>query len=166
VGSVTGLFTHFFEDSSTTTRTSRYGLAGDLFAQHPVFGRGYNTLFPATQQIFDNSYLYFAIETGVFGIVCLLFLFLVVFFVARGIRLRTTDPEVRDLGGLISATAVTMPIMFVTADMMSFNMLMQTYFLLAGIAGALWRLTGGPQRSVVAPQRRRAVGKAGRRSSD
>jgi polysaccharide biosynthesis protein PslJ len=157
MGTVTGMFTYFFQDSSTTARTSRYGAAGDLFLQNPVFGRGYNTLFPATGKIFDNSYLYFAVETGIFGVLCVLFLFMVVFFVSRGIRLRTEDQSLRDLAGLLSATAITMPIMFVTADMMSFNMIMQLYFLLAGIAGALWRLTGGPDRAIVGrPRRHRA----------
>jgi hypothetical protein len=149
VGSVTGMFRYFLEDSSTTTRTSRYGVAGDYFAPNPVFGRGYNTLFPATHQIFDNSYLYFAIETGVVGLLSLWIFFGTMFFVCRGIRLRTTDRALQDLGGLLSAVAFIMPIMFATADMMSFNMLMQTFFLLAGIGGALWRLTGGPQRTII-----------------
>jgi O-antigen ligase len=160
VGSVTGLFTFFFQDTSTNARTSRYGIAGDYFGQHPVFGRGYNTLFPATQQIFDNSYLYFAIETGVVGLACLAFFFITVFGVSRGIRLRTEDPALRDLAGLFTAMAISMPLIFATADVMVFNLMMQLFFVMAGIAGALWRLTGGPQGTIIERSRRRAVGKA------
>ena len=69
VGSLFALFTKFGQDTSTTVRQERYEIAGHYFLQHPWFGRGYNTLYPATQQVFDNAYLYVATEQGAFGLV-------------------------------------------------------------------------------------------------
>ena len=51
-------------------RQERYEIAGQYFLAAPVdFGRGFNTLYPATKQVFDNAYLYVATEEGVVGLV-------------------------------------------------------------------------------------------------
>jgi hypothetical protein len=161
VGSITGLFVDVSEDTSTQLRTQRYTIAADFFSEHPWFGRGYNTLFPATHQVFDNAYLYLATEMGVFGIAAMLGVFLTMFFLARGARLRSTDLETRGLAQALAGSAIAMMVIFSTADMMSFNMLMGVFFVMFGVAGAMWRLTGGQRGGV--PLEARALAKRARR---
>ena len=75
-----------------------WGQAHPVYLQHPIFGRGFFTLYPATQQIFDNWYLYAVVETGVVGLGILLLFFVILICTARGARLRSADPEIRGLG--------------------------------------------------------------------
>jgi len=150
MGSLVSLFTHLFEDNSTTARTGRYEVAGEYFLEHPWFGRGPGTLFPATEQIFDNAYLYLAIENGAVGVAAILLLFIMLTATARGARRRSPDdPESRGLAQALAGTFVAVMVTFVTADMLSFSLVMGVIFLLAGVAGALWRLTlDGPAARV------------------
>ncbi len=143
VGSLTALFTKFGEDTSTQDRQKRYAIFGKYFLQHPVFGRGNNTLYPVTHQVFDNQYLYVATEMGTVGIVATLLFLTMPIFIARGARRRSTDPETRGLAQALAGSFTAMVIMFATADMLSFLMLMGVYFVFFGVAGAMWRLTGG-----------------------
>ncbi len=166
IGTLVALFTKINQDDSTTARTQRYQIAGHYFLQHPWFGRGFNTLYPATKQIFDNWYLYTATETGAVGLLALFLLFMIMMFTARGARLRSTDPQTREISQALAGTAVAMMIMFATADMMSYTMLMGVFFMLLGVAGAMWRLTGGQTGGVPARGRkpeRVAAPRAGRR---
>jgi O-antigen ligase len=146
LGTVTALFADLSQDNSTTGRTARYQIAGHWFLEHPWFGRGFNTLYPATHQVFDNAYLYQAVEQGIVGIVGLLAFYVILVCTARGARLRSRDPLTHGLAQAFAGVFVAMAIMYATADMGGFNMLMGVFFLMAGCAGAMWRLTGGTMR--------------------
>jgi len=147
LSAVVTLFTHIAQDDSTTARLHRYGIAGHYLLQHPVFGRGFNTLYPATGQIFDNWYLYTLTETGVVGLAALLLLFAIMIFTARGARRRAGAPIDRALAQALAGSIAACMIAFATSDIMSFTMATGLLFLILGAAGALWRLTGGPGRS-------------------
>jgi len=154
IGTLTAMFTKLNQDNSTQGRTADYAIAGKLFGARPWFGRGFATLFPATQKIFDNGWLSIAIELGIIGIVAFAIFFFIITFTARGIRLRCTDLETHGLAQGLVGSFVGVAVAFATADLMSFTMLMGVFFLNIGITGALWRLTGGP--TGVKPQPRRA----------
>ncbi len=148
VGTIISLFQQFGQDSSTTDREGRWQIAGHYFEMHPWFGRGLNTYYAATGLYFDNQYLGTATETGALGLVAWVLLFLIMAFTARGAHLRATDPETKALGQALAGVAVAMMVIFMTADMMSYAMEMGMFFLLLGVTGALWRLTGGQQGGV------------------
>jgi O-antigen ligase len=153
LGTLTALFTDITQDNSTVARLHRYQIAGHYFLQHPWFGRGLNTLYPVTQQVFDNSYLYLAVEEGVAGIVGqAVFLFILV-FTARGARLRSApdDPATRGLSQALAGIVVAMGVVWATADLTTFTILIGTFFLMAGVIGAAWRLTGGPGAAPTEP---------------
>ena len=154
VGTLTSSFTKINEDTSTQDRVSRYAIAGHYFRQHPWFGRGFATLYPATHQVFDNTWLYVATELGVFGVVALVLFFLIMIFTARGARMRSTELLTHGAAQALVGMLVAAMITFATADLLGFNMLMGFFFLMAGAAGAMWRLTGGS--SDFPPQPRRA----------
>jgi hypothetical protein len=144
IGTLIALFTDISQDNSTIARLQRYQIAGHYFLQHPWFGRGFNTLYPFSQQVFDNAYLYLADEQGVVGIIGFaLFLFILV-FTARGAHRRSKDPLTRELSQALAGMVVAIGVAYATADLGQFTILMGTFFLCAGVIGALWRLTGGP----------------------
>jgi polysaccharide biosynthesis protein PslJ len=144
LGTLTALFTDISQDNSTQGRVQRYEIAGHYFLQNPWFGRGIGTLYPATKQVFDNAYLYQATEQGAVGLIGIALFFFILMFTARGAHLRATDPMTRGLAQVLFGTFLAMMLMFATADMGGYSMLMLVFFTMAGVAGALWRLTGGP----------------------
>jgi len=159
VGTVISLFSNFSKDSSTQDRAGRWQIAGHYFELHPWFGMGLNTFYPATGLFYDNQYLGVATEMGAFGLAALFLLFVVMAFTARGARLRALDPDTKALAQALAGVAVAMMVIFMTADMLSYAMEMGMFFLLLGVTGALWRLTGGqrggvPVSPVAAPKAR------------
>lgn len=142
VAGLIDIFVNVGNDESTTGRTSRYDTAGAYILEHPWFGRGYNTLQPATGQIFDNQYLYVATEIGVVGLVVVLGFFLLLISLSVTVRRRAPDVETRSLARALTGIFIAVMVIFATADMMSFSMAMLIVLLLAGCTGALWRLTG------------------------
>ncbi len=87
---------------------------------------------------------------GAVGLAAWILLFLIMAFTARGARLRAVDPETRALAQALVGVAVAMMVIFMTADMMSYTMEMGMFFLLFGVTGALWRLTGGQRGGIPA----------------
>jgi len=132
------------EDESTTGRIGDYEVAAQLFLEHPWVGRGLSTLHPATGRIFDNQYLYAATETGAVGLATILVLFLTVLAMTRFVRHRTADPDIRAVAQALTGTTAALAVVYATADMASFAIAMTLFFLLAGVTGALWRLTATP----------------------
>lgn len=141
---IDGLVTIFVtvgEDESTTGRTGDYEVAATLFLERPWVGRGLSTLHPATGHIFDNQYLYTATETGLVGVVAILALFLTVLAMTRVVHHRAPDPDIRGVAQALTGLTAAMAVVYATADMASFAIAMTLFFLLAGVTGALWRLT-------------------------
>ncbi len=93
VGSLFVAVHQISEDTSTQVRQERYDDRRPLLPAAPVFGRGFNTLYPATQQVFDNH----TSTSPPRGLVrarrrrCCFFIMPI--FIARGIRLRGIDPD-------------------------------------------------------------------------
>lgn len=149
-GTLRSLFVNLGNDPSVSGRTSDYALVGDLVAHNPVFGRGFRTFIPEKYilhtgegggtLILDNQYLGTLIEMGVFGLISLLFMFLVALCSARSIRRRSTDPSTRDLAQSVAAAVMAAMLSFATFDGLSFPMATILLFLLVGCAGALRRL--------------------------
>jgi O-antigen ligase len=140
VGTFRGLFATLGGDTSTTSRTSAYGNAAPYISQHPWFGHGFNTFFPATYFFTDDQYLLSLIEIGVVGLLALLALFITGLVTAQRIRRATTDPEMRDLGQSLTATIAVSMVAFGTFDALSFNMAAGLTFMLLGCTGAALRL--------------------------
>ena len=131
----------------TTSRTGALSMASPYVSQHPWFGRGFGTFFPATYFFTDDQYLLSLMEIGVVGLLALLALFITGLVTAQKVRRATTDPEMRDLGQSLTATIAVAMVAFGTFDALSFNMAAGLSFLLLGCTGAALRLirAQGPQ---------------------
>jgi O-antigen ligase len=140
LGTFRTLFATLSGDTSTTSRTSALSMAFPYVSQHPWFGRGFGTFFPATYFFTDDQYLLSIIEIGVVGLLALLALFITGLVTAQKVRRATTDPETRDLGQSLTATIAVAMVAFGTFDALSFNMAAGLSFLLLGCTGAALRL--------------------------
>ena len=140
IGTFRTLFATLTGDTSTTSRTSAFTNAMPYISQHPWFGHGFGTFFPATYFYTDDQYLLSLIEIGVVGLVALLGLFVTGLVTAQRVRRATKDPEMRDLGQCLTATIAVGMVAFGTFDALSFNMAAGLTFLFLGCTGAALRL--------------------------
>jgi hypothetical protein len=139
LGTLRNLFTGLFQDSSTTSRTNSYTIAGEYIAQRPIFGRGFGTFLPSAH-ILDNQYLLMLITVGVVGTAAFLFLLLTGIFTARGVRRRSADRSTRGLAQSLATSVAVGAASSATFDLLSFPMTAGMVFLVLGFVGALWRL--------------------------
>ena len=140
LGTFRTLFATLTGDTSTTSRTSALSHAMPYISQHPWFGHGFGTFFPATYFFTDDQYLLSLIEIGVVGLFALLALFVTGLVTAQRVRRATKDPEMRDLGQSLTATIAVAMVAFGTFDALSFNMAAGLTFLFLGCTGAALRL--------------------------
>ena len=134
------LFATLTGDTSTTSRTSAFSTAMPYISQHPWFGHGFGTFFPATYFFTDDQYLLSLIEIGVVGLFALLALFVTGLVTAQRVRRATNDPEMRDLGQCLTATIAVAMVAFGSFDALSYNMAAGLTFLFLGCTGAALRL--------------------------
>jgi polysaccharide biosynthesis protein PslJ len=148
-----GTFSHLFiqakGDDSITHRTYNYARIGSVMHHHWLFGTGgFGTAVPIRfDQVLDNAYLGYLFETGLIGLGCLLLLFWVGVFTARGARRRSADPTSRDLGQALAASVAVVIPGFFTFDAFGYSMAVGTLFLILGCCGAAWRLARVEQLS-------------------
>lgn len=147
VGTILGLFSHAAGDSSVTHREQDLARSGFLVRQSIFFGRGFGTFIPSEftppgQPVasLDNQYLGSLIETGVFGLACLILLLLIFFFTALGARRRSRDPSTRELALGLAGSSLALAFGFYVFDVFSFSTVSGLMFILLGMTGALWRL--------------------------
>lgn len=148
VGTLMSLFSNIQGDPSVKGRTSDYGVVMGLYEQHAVLGRGLFTFVPRYYRILDNQYLMLLVELGIVGLVAGILFFVVSVASARRAAKHALRPQSRHLGLATSASVVGMALSYATFDAWGFPMAAGTTFLLAGICGALWRLTSEEERRV------------------
>jgi O-antigen ligase len=145
LGTLRNLFTGLFSDSSTTSRTDSYSVAGPYISARPIFGRGVGTFLPSSH-IVDNQYLLMLIGGGIVGLAALVLLFAVGILSARGVRKRSTDPEVRGLAQSLATSVAVAAAASATFDLLSFPMVAGLTFLVLGCVGAMWNMYVAPAR--------------------
>ena len=91
------------EDPSIAGRTEDYAKIPGFTAGFEVFGRGLGTFQPLEYFYLDNQYLASLLNGGVLGLFTLILVYVVGFCVARGVRHRSGEPNMRGLGQALAA---------------------------------------------------------------
>lgn len=142
VGSITELFTGITADSSTTGRTADYSVIGDYIARSPLIGSGMGTFVPGRFPILDNQYLLTVVDMGLLGLIALLGLIGTGLVLAWISRRRFRDQPDRDLAVSVTASLAALVVSLAFFDAFSFGMATGLLWILLGISGALWRISG------------------------
>ena len=146
VGTLVGLFAGFGEDSSVQARLTDVSPVLDQLSVHPVLGFGPGTLNIVEDLLLDNEYYTTALSSGLPGLVLLMTLVCTGIVTARRAA-RGADPETRRLGYALIGSITAAGVALATFDGFSFRMFTGVFFLLLGMAGALWRIQfAGPLR--------------------
>jgi polysaccharide biosynthesis protein PslJ len=127
-------------DSSAQSRTIAFQHAAPLISAHPLFGQGFGTFLPNTLFFTDDQYLNSCIEIGIIGLLALLGVFVTGWFLARGARRATADPEIRHLAQCLAASVAVIVVGYATFDALYFPMAAALTFLMLGCVAAAWRL--------------------------
>lgn len=148
LGTIKAFFFSVGVDPSISARQGDYGYVGRFVSENPLVGRGYATFIPTRYDFIDNQYILSLVETGLAGLFSLIALLVVSMSLARGARRRSADPATRDLGQALAASLAVAVVTCATFDFLSFPTGRTLFLLLAGCAGALWRIerTRAPQR--------------------
>jgi O-antigen ligase len=128
--------------ASTDSRTTAISQALPYIAQHPWFGTGFGTFLPQVYFFTDDQYLSSLITTGAVGLFFLGLLFVTGWLVARSLRRRSADAEVRDLAQSLAAAIAVAAACFGTFDALGFAVAAGLTCILIGCAGAAFRLSG------------------------
>jgi polysaccharide biosynthesis protein PslJ len=155
LGTIRSFFVNYGSDPSIQGRTDDYAVVGKYIAQSPFLGKGFGTWVPAEFPILDNQYLGAIVEIGFLGVAALLLLFILGFFAGRGVMLRATDEATKDLGSALASSIVIVAVTFATFDGLGFPVVAGLTFLILGVTGAMWRLTGGGSRLARLPRKQR-----------
>jgi polysaccharide biosynthesis protein PslJ len=147
LGTIKTLFTGIQGDPSFQGRTDDYSVVSEFISQAPIFGRGFGTFNPVDFVLLDNQYLGVLIETGVFGLLMLILLFLIGIFTARGARRRSVHQHDRELAQSIAASIAVAMVSFLTFDAFAFPMASEMTFLMLGCAGAAWHIAVKRERA-------------------
>lgn len=149
VGTLRNLFLNFENDPSIQGRLDDLAEVRRLFPEHWLVGRGYGTWNTEEYFVLDNEYYRSLLTTGLIGVVAL---FLLVGLAAAALlRVARTARDTHDMllaRGLLASLAVLVTTM-ATFDALAYPMFSGLFFLLLGLAGALWRVSAKAAAPVV-----------------
>lgn len=147
LGTLRSLFTYWDSDPSISGRTSDYEVVAGYVAERPWLGRGPGTWIPSRYIILDNEWLGRLLEVGLIGMLLLLLLLTTAFILAKRVGRWASNPSDRHLGHALGAALAGVMVVSGTFDALSFGTFAVTTYTLLGCAGALWSLSGRPNRT-------------------
>jgi O-antigen ligase len=142
LGTLLSFFVNADKDPSVAGRTQDYAAVDLLWGHEPWLGRGLFTLVPQYYRILDNEYLLLLLELGAVGLTLFAVALLTGYFCARATHHHAPDPRSRNLGLSLSAGILGLLVALATFDGLGFPMAAGVTFLLLGLSGAAWRLSG------------------------
>ncbi|PVU83506.1 hypothetical protein DDP54_11430 [Cellulomonas sp. WB94] len=139
LGTVTSFFTHASTDNSVSGRTEDYAQIDEFFRQTPILGRGLGTFRPEDYFFLDNQYLLALVEGGIVLVAAIILFFLLAIASCRGASLRAARAADASRAQAVMAAVLAIGVSGLFFDLFSFAQVTVLTFVLAGVAGALWR---------------------------
>lgn len=131
------------KDASIWSRLTKYEYVWSHFVAKPIGGQGFGTYVAPVQPYLDNQYLLTAVESGLPGLVGFVALLAVpMWWAFRLWRSKKIDlpPQVRDAAWAVAVALLVCALSFGTYDGLAFPQFAGIALLLAGCAGALFRI--------------------------
>lgn len=135
-GTVVALFAGAGNDASTTSRTDALARLPEFFSASPLIGEGFGT-FTSRYWIFDNQWAQSLIDLGALGVTALLALVVAAGWSAANGGRRSSYMETRTMGRAIAASVITMAVVFLFFDGLSFPIAAGAFFLVIGMSAAV-----------------------------
>lgn len=154
VVAVPGLLTLFLQlfapsgDASTQSRTNALARLPEFVSESPFFGTGFGTFLPR-YYIFDNAWAMMLVELGTLGLLAFAAVFITSIYSAERAALKSADGRAKLFGHLLSASTLTIAVVFAFFDGLSFPIAAGFAFLIFGLCGAL--RNAGHEEALIAP---------------
>ena len=145
------------QDPSLQSRQIGANYVSPFISERPWFGRGFQTFLPTRYEFLDNQVLLSLVETGVLGLLALLSVFGVAAMLTRLVRAGSDRFDDRDLAQALLACLFVGYCTWFTYDALGFPTGRTLLFLVAGLAGAQWRILREDEEAARAGQVRCAV---------
>lgn len=139
LGTVVGLFAGASDDPSTQSRTDALARVPEFIASSPVIGQGFGTFLPR-YYIFDNQWVLFIVEIGILGLVLIVSLVVAAIGSAVGASRRSPFSDTRLMGLALAATMLTIAVLFLFFDGLSFPISAGMFFLIVGLCASVRRV--------------------------
>lgn len=142
VVAVPGLLSLFLQlfapsgDASTQSRTNALARLPEFVSESPLFGTGFGTFLPR-YYIFDNAWAMMLVELGILGLLAFAALFITSIYSAERAVRQSADERAKLFGHMLSASALTIAVVFAFFDGLSFPIAAGFAFLIFGLCGAL-----------------------------
>lgn len=140
LGTIVGLFAGASDDSSTLSRIDALARVPEFIASSPLIGQGFGTFLPR-YYIFDNAWVLLLVELGVIGVLC--FAMIVVFAIGSAYWASWRSPfaNTKVMSKAIAASMITVAVLMLFFDGLSFTISAGLFFLVAGMSAAMRRIT-------------------------
>ena len=153
VGTLRNMFTNTQDDLSIQVRIDRIPLVLDLFRERPWIGIGRGTFGREDYFLLDNQVYVTLIETGVIGLGITIFLLGAGSYFGLAVKYRPyATREQIHMGRVLASSIAAAGVSTVTFDAFHYRIFMGVLFLLLGLAGALWRISGVPPPELAYPK--------------
>jgi polysaccharide biosynthesis protein PslJ len=143
-GTIVSLFVGASDDPSTQSRTAALARVPDFIASSPWIGQGFGTFLPR-YYIFDDAWVLLTVEIGVIGVV----FFGSVVITAIGSALwagrHSPFPETKAMSRALAGSLLTIAILLMFFDGLSFPISAGLLFLVAGLAAAMRTIAAGDE---------------------
>jgi hypothetical protein len=136
LGTTVGLFATAGNDASTQSRTGALDKLPEFLAPSPLIGQGFGTFLPR-YYIFDDAWALMVVELGVLGLVCFAGLIGLSTTSAYRAGWDSNSTDLTTMSRAIGASLLTVAVLFLFFDGLSFPMSGGLLFLIAGLGGAL-----------------------------
>ncbi len=156
-GTMVGLFAGIGNDSSTSSRVDGLDRAAEFVSTSPLIGNGFGIFLPR-YYIFDNQWALLAVELGFVGLVALAALFASGIWSAWHAGRISGEGDVRLAGAAVTASLITIAVLYAFFDGLQFPIAAGLPFLLIGLGCAL--RTVGDTDARLARSRERAARRA------
>ncbi|WP_158000095.1 O-antigen ligase family protein [Salinibacterium sp. PAMC 21357] len=139
LGTIVALFAGASDDASTQSRVGALSRVPEFISSSPLIGQGFGTFLPR-YYIFDNAWVLLLVELGFIGALC--FALLVVFAVGSAYWASKKSPftNTKAMSKAIAASMITIAVLMIFFDGLSFTISAGLLFFMAGMAAAMRRV--------------------------
>ena len=136
LGTVVGMFAGASDDPSTQSRTDALARVPEFIASSPIIGQGFGTFLPR-YYIFDNQWVLFTVEIGLLGLLLMVALAVAAIGSAVGASRRSPFSDTRAMSLALAATMLTIAVLLLFFDGLSFPISAGMFFLIVGLSAAV-----------------------------
>lgn len=135
LGTILNLFVGAADDPSTQSRTAALARVPEFLGSSPVIGQGFGTFLPR-YYIFDDAWVLLAIELGLLGAACLALMILAALGSAIWANRNSPFADTKAMSASLAAALLTIAILFIFFDGLSFPISAGLLFLLIGLTAS------------------------------